>query len=408
MQHVPYWRLSAYYFAYFAFLGVFTPYFALYLHALEFSAWDIGLVMSQMQLMRIFAPYFWSWVADRCGQRLRIVRATGAVALALFAVFFVLRGFYPFLLAMAVFSVFWAASLPLVEALTFDHLRENAAHYSRVRLWGSVGFIVAVMAGGALLDHLPLVAILWASAALLVGNVVCSLYVPDAPTHQAGDAPAALGQLLRQARIRALLGASFAMAAANAALNIFYAIFLAKHGYSKSLVGGLFSLGVVSEIVAFFFMARIMRRYSLRAILMVSFACGVVRFVLIGWGVDHLAVLLLTQAMHGVTFGAFHAAAITAINRWFPGRARSRGQALYASLSVGLGGWLGGVIAGWVWDHLGDGPTFALGSLYSLIGLLLVAGWIRERPVSEKRGSCVEGRLQRRLDDPHDGTKGVG
>ena len=391
MQRVPYWRLSAYYFSYFAFLGVFSPYFALYLHTLAFSAWEIGLLMSQLQLLRLFAPYFWGGVADRYAQRLRVVRLTGIVALLIFAVFFSLQGFASFLTAMAVFAFFWGASLPLVEALTFDHLREHAAHYSRIRLWGSVGFIVAVMGGGALLDHQPPAAILWFSAVTLAGIVVCSFNIPDAATHLAGEQAAPLGEILRQPRIRALLGASFVMAAANAALNIFYAIFLDNHGYSKSLVGVLFSLGVVSEIVAFYFMSRAMRRYSLRAILITSFAFGVVRFVLIGWGVDSLAILILTQAMHGMTFGAFHSAAITAINRWFPGRARSRGQALYASLSVGAGGWLGGVVAGWAWDHLGEPQTFALGSLYSLIGLLLVAGWIRERRVGEKRGSCVKG-----------------
>lgn len=391
MQRVPYWRLSAYYFSYFAFLGVFTPYFALYLHTLAFSAWDIGLLMSQLQLMRLFAPYFWGGLADRLGQRLRIVRLSGVVALVIFLAFFALSSFAALLAAMAVFAFFWGAALPLVEALTFDHLRENAAHYSRIRLWGSVGFIVAVLGGGALLDHLPLSAVLWLSVATLVGIVGCSFYVPDAASHLPSDEAAPVGEILRQPRIRALLGASFAMALANAALNIFYAIFLSNHGYSKSLVGVLCSLGVVSEIVAFFFMSRLMRRFSLRAILITSFACGVVRFTLIGWGVDSLAILVLTQAMHGVTFGAFHSAAITAINRWFPGRARSRGQALYASLSVGAGGWFGGVAAGWVWDHLGEQLTFALGSFYSLIGLLLVAGWIRERPVGEKRGSCVKG-----------------
>jgi len=132
-----------------------------------------------------------------------------------------------------------------------------------------------------------------------------------------------------------------------------------------------------------------MRHYSLRTILIVSFSTSVLRFVTIGWGVDLLAVMILTQLMHGLTFGAFHAAAISAINHWFPGRTRSRGQALYSSLSFGAGGLVGGVIAGWTWDHLGGQLTFAFGSIHALIGLLLVLGWVRDEDVGEQNNTCV-------------------
>ena len=389
MQRVPYWRLSAYYFAYFSFFGVFFPYYTLYLQSLSFSAWDIGLVMSQMQLMRMFGPYFWGGLADRVGHRLRIVRATGTVALLVFSAFLFARHLGGLLAAIAVFAFFLAASLPLVEALTFDHLRENAAHYSRIRLWGSAGYIFGVMGGGALFDYLPLAAVLWLSLATLAVSIGCSLCLPESRSHQLDEPPAPIGEILRQPRIRALLAASFATASSNAVLNVFYSIFLTEHGYSKAMVGTLSSLSVVAEIVAFLFMARVMRRYSLRTILMTSFAVAVVRFLMIGWGGDSLTVLVLTQAMHAVTFGAFHSAAIGAISRWFPASARSRGQALYAAISVGAGGWFGGVVSGWTWDHLGSAATFALAALYSLAGLLLVALWIRERPVGEMRASRV-------------------
>jgi PPP family 3-phenylpropionic acid transporter len=383
MQRFPYWRLSAYYFSYFAFIGVFSPYFTLYLQSLSFSAWDIGLLMSQMQLMRMFGPYLWGMLADRLGQRLPIVRVTGLAALIVFSAFFFISRFDGLLLLMAVFAFFWAASLPLVEALTFDHLRENSARYSRVRLWGSVGFIAAVMGTGALLDHLPLLTVLWVSLAVLIGIVLCSALLPETAIHPAAGEPPPVGEILRQPRVRALLAACFAMAAAHGALTIFYSIFLAAHGYSKSMVGALFSLGVVAEIAVFYFMSRVMRRFSLRAILLTCFSAAVLRFALIGWFVDSLAVLVLAQLMHGLTFGAFHSAAISAINCWFPGRTRSRGQALYSSLSFGAGGLVGGVVSGWAWDHLGGELTFVLASVFSLLGLLLVAAWVKPDDVGE-------------------------
>ena len=381
-ESFPYWRLSAYYFFYFAFIGGFSPYFGLYLQSLSFSAWDIGFLMSQMQLMRLFGPYLWGTLADRVGNRLNIIRLTSVVTLGAFAFFFVVSRFGTIFSVLAVLSFFWVASLPLVETLTFDHLRENPGGYSRIRIWGSVGFILAVLGIGALLDHLGLQSLLWASLVLSAGLVVNAFIIPEAahlPVHQVQRPIAAI---LKQPRVRTLLAACFAMSAAHGALNIFYSIFLTGLGHSKSVVGGLWTLGVLAEIVVFYYMTTLMRCFGLRTILITCFVAAVVRFVAIGYGGSSLVILLPMQLMHGLTFGAFHAAAIAAVNRWFPGSTRSRGQALYSSVSFGAGGLAGGLISGWAWEHLGSELTFALSSFYALIGLLIVVVGLRNDDVT--------------------------
>lgn len=388
MLSVPYWRLSGFYFFYFAFIGAFSPFFGLYLQSLSFSAWDISVLMSQMQLLRVIGPFFWSSLVDRHGRRMEVVRLTGAVTLLIFSGFFFIRRFDILLGTMSVFAFFWVAALPLMETLTFDHLRSEPTRYSRIRLWGSIGFIVTVLGVGALLDHQPLASLLWMCALSLAGVVVCALLIPEVHVSHIDAVQRPIGRILRQPRVRALLVACFAMAAAHGALNIFYSIFLSDHGYSKSLVGGLWMLGVIAEIAVFFYMARAMRRFSLRQILLASFATAVVRFVTIGQSADFPILLVLTQLMHGLTFGAFHSAAIAAVNRWFPGNTRSRGQALYSSLSFGAGGAVGGLASGWAWGNVGTGMTFALGSLFALVGLIVVFRFVDE-DVSEKSGMCV-------------------
>ena len=245
--------------------------------------------------------------------------------------------------------------------------------------------MLAVLGTGALLDHFSAVCVLWVALVVLAAIALCSLILPEAPRRPHADEPMPIAPILRQARVRALLAACFLMTAAHGALNVFYSIFLASHGYSTSLVGALWSLGVLAEIAVFFFMSRLMLRFSLRSILLASFAAAVVRFALIGWGVDSLAVLLLTQLMHGLTFGAFHSAAIATVNLWFPGRARSRGQALYASVSFGAGGLLGSLVSGWSWDSLGAELSFGLGSVFALLGWLLVVIWVRLEPPGSKQ-----------------------
>ena len=375
MHALPYWRLSGYYLVYFAFIGAFSPYFGLYLRSLSFSAWDIGLLMSQMQLMRIFGPNLWGWLADRFGYRLAIIRLAGAISLAGFSAFFWLDRLPGMLLAMAVLAFFWSAALPLVETLTFDHLRQGRGEYSRIRLWGSIGFIVAVMATGAVLDVWPPVGVLWVCWAILAGILLLALLLPESPpVGHPQDAPA-IGSILRQPRVIALMLACFAMSAAHGALYVFYSIHLADNGYSRTEVGALWSLGVVAEIFVFMAMARLSRRYRLRTLLLASFAVAVVRFLMIGWGVESLALLIVAQLMHGMTFGAYHAASIAAVNEWFPGKAQGRGQALYSSLSFGAGGLLGALIAGATWASWGAAWTFTLSAAFAFLGGALIWRW---------------------------------
>lgn len=375
---IPYWRLSAYYFFYFAFVGAFAPYFTLYLQSISLSATDIAILMSLMQVMRVVAPNLWGWLAERLGLRIAIVRLSALAAMVGFAGFFLTTDFVGLFLAMALMAFFWSAALPLVEGLTFSHLGEEGHRYGSIRVWGSVGFIVAVLVLGYLLDHLPIEAVLWITAAILLGIFVCALFVPEARRAPEPRAAASLGDTLRRPEVRALLGACFLMSAAHGALYVFYSIFLVDNGYDKALVGWMWTLGVLAEIVVFMLMPRIAKRFSLRAILLFSFSCAVLRFLMIGWGADSLTVLMLAQLLHGASFGAYHAAAIAVVNLWFPGRLQARGQALYGSLSFGAGGMLGGLLSGYTWEPLGAAWTFTIGSVFALAGLVwLSLGWRR-------------------------------
>jgi PPP family 3-phenylpropionic acid transporter len=141
-------------------------------------------------------------------------------------------------------------------------------------------------------------------------------------------------------------------------------------------------LGVVAEIVVFMLMARLEKHLSLRHLLLACFAAAMIRFLLMGWGVASVGLMIFVQLLHGLTFGAYHASAIAAVNRWFPGRAQGRGQALYSSISFGAGGLLGALISGWMWEPLGAGWTFSLAAVFSLIGFFLVWFWVREDDVA--------------------------
>lgn len=371
MTFQPHGRLAVWYFWYFAFIGAFLPYFALYLQSLGFSAGRIAVLMSLGQFMRLLAPLLWSWLADSGGHRVRIVVVSTAASLASFSVVFLTDDFIGLLLGLAILHFFWSASLPLVEALTLGHLGGKPENYGRIRLWGSVGFILTVMGVGLLLDVAPIQSQLWVSWAILFGTLVSALTLTEVKGH--GSHPAGeIGAVLRQRKVIYLMASAMLMTAAHGALYVFYSIHLVSQGYGKTLVGFLWTLGVVAEIFVFLWMPRISIRFSLRAVLLTCFALAVFRFAVIGWGVAFIGLLVLAQLLHAASFGAHHAATVDALNRWFAPGQQARAQALYGSIAYGAGGLGGALLAGWMWEGVGPALTYTASAGLALWGLALV------------------------------------
>ena len=372
MHPLPYWRLSGFYFFYFAFVGAMSPFWGLYLKSLDFNAFQIGVLMSLLQVMRIFAPNIWGWVSDHTGKRVAIVQIAAALSLAAYLGVFFGTGFLWLFLVMAGMSFFWSASLPLVEATTLSHLGDRTDKYGRIRLWGSIGFILAVVGLGYALDHTSIRFLLWAILGLMTGLALFARHIPEARVmpHHTDHQP--VWHIIRRPEVLAFITASFFSAAAHGPYYTFYSIYLVEHGYSKTSVGWLWAVGVISEILIFLWMPRLLGRFSLRGILLASFALGVLRFLIIGWGIAWTALVVLAQVLHAATFGSYQAAAIEVVHRLFKGKHQAKGQALYNSISFGAGGTLGGLYAGYTWGTLGPQLTFTLASGCALAAFLLV------------------------------------
>jgi PPP family 3-phenylpropionic acid transporter len=281
------------------------------------------------------------------------------------------------LLAMAVLFFCWSASLPLVETLTFDHLHTRQDRYGRIRLWGSIGFIIAVMGTGIFLDYFPPFSVVWICWVFLAGVLIVTVTLPESPHYSFSlsekEQEESFWTTLAQSKVKTLIAASIAMSAAHGAFYVFYSIHLVEYGYSKMTIGCLWSLGVVVEIIVFMIMNRLSQRFSLRVILLASLWTAVLRFLLMGWCAQYITIMVFSQLLHGLTFAAMHAAVIAAIQAWFPSSSRSRGQALYYSLSFGAGGLIGVLISGLTWDLWGAGWTFTIGSGFALCGVCFVA-----------------------------------
>lgn len=370
-------NLSAFYFFYFAYLGAFAPFFALYLDSVGMGAVEIGMLMALPQLTRILAPHLWGWLADRSGQRMRVVRWSGAVGTLAFLGVFGGESFALLCTVLFAMTFFWSAALPLVEATTLSQLGDETARYGRIRVWGSVGFIAAVVAVGYLLDLTSPRALLWVIAALMACMLLLSCVVAEAPAvpHPGDERP--VWQVVRRPEVIAIILASALVAMAHGPYYTFYTIHLVDYGYSKSFAGWLWALGVICEIGIFVWMSRLYKAFTMRQILIASTLLAALRFVVIGWGADSIVLLLAAQTLHAASFGAFHAAAIGVVHRLFRGRHQARGQAIYGSLAYGFGGTIGGLASGYAWNGLGAGLTFTLGGACALVAAAVLWRWLR-------------------------------
>lgn len=388
MQHLSWPRQSfsfaLFFFAYYGYVGVFSPYASLYFIEKGMSAAQIGVLMSLMQVMRIFGPNLWGWVADRHRNRVTVLRLTAAAAAATFVGIFVGHSFAYFFVLMVAVNLFTSAQAPLSEAVMLSEMRGDMTHYGRLRLWGSVGFILTVTVGGPILDCFGISLLPWMALMLLVLVLVASLRMEDTSHVQMHHEVPSVLLLLKRREVIAFFVSTFLMIAAHASLYAFYSLYLARIGYNNTVIGLMWSLGVVVEIVFFFYQAPIFRRFGIRRLMLASLLIAVARFLLIGLGAESLMLLLVAQVMHAATFGVHHSASVATLQRWFYGPLQARGQALYTSISYGLGGTLGGLILGMFWDTFGPWTVYLLAALFSLIGAAAAALSYRWQLHSEK------------------------
>ena len=372
MIHSLYWRLSRFYFFYYFFVGLFVPYWGLYLQSKSFTAFQIGILLSLFQISRIFAPNFWGWLADHTNKRARWIRLASFIGCLGYIGIFWADSFFLIFLVMMSMSLFTSSTIPLAESLTLSHLASTNGSYSNIRLWGSVGFIIASFFLGILIDKYSVTILVWALLLTQLIILFLSFSIPDKKFELIGDTKRSIWKILKKPEVISLLIGCALMVSSHGLLYNFYSIFLKEQNYSSSLIGLLWSIGVIFEIFIFIWMPKILDKVNLKEVLLISLFLAVIRFFLIGYYVDILWVLILAQILHAATFGSFHVASVELVSNHFNREHHSRGQSIYNSITYGLGGTIGGLGGGYMIDQYGAASTFMLSSIFPLIGFMVI------------------------------------
>lgn len=376
---LPYWRLSGFYFFVFVTVGILLPYWALYLKSIGMDSRQIGILSSIIVFSKIFITYFWGWIVDHTGKRIRVIQIASLLSAISFIAAVFVRDFYALALTLFLFSLFWSAILPQIEAATLAHLGKATDAYTSIRVWGSIGFIAAVWLLGEVFD---LVTIDFVPLFILVSIVIVwlvSIVIPEQPVPAYEHPHARIRSVLFTPQVIALLTVCFLMLLSHGPYYTFYSIYLEDHGYTRSFIGQMWALGVIAEVVLFLGMQYLFRSFSLKLLMLISLALAVLRWLLIGYFVDDKVIVILAQLLHAASFGSYHAVAILYIHRLFHGRLQGRGQALYSSISFGAGLALGSLLSGYAWDRLGAETCFTVAAAAAFLGLIIAACWLNDQ-----------------------------
>jgi len=346
------WAFGSFFFFYFAYVGLVSPYASLFFLDRGFSVIEIAVLMSMLQITRIIGPFSWGWLSDYLSNRIGILRFCTCLAVIVFLFIFILQSYISFFIWMFVLHTILSSLVPLSESATIHALfKDNSfdKRYGRLRLWGSIGFIVMVLLAGELFERTSIELYPYVGVIVFILLAITTFGMHEPKVERRKMVKGELLVILFNPDVRWFLLSGFFMIFAHAALYVFYSLYLADLGYDKFQIGLFWALGVLAEVVFFFFQSKVLSRLDAEVVLQGAFMVGVIRFILIAF-FPITSVLIFAQLMHAGTFAAHHSAANKLLQRWFTGPVQARGQALMATISYGLGGTFGGLCAGWIWE----------------------------------------------------------
>jgi len=377
---VPFRRLGVLYFVYFCELGIFVPFWTLYLASRGYEPEAISLIMAAMMITRIIGSTVWGWLGDKIRKRLLIVRLGLVGAMFGFLLQFTTVKLSFLIPVLCLYSFFWNAVLPQIEAYTLRSLGNNTHIYGGIRLWGSVGFIVVVLTCGWLFDRIALQWVPIFMLFIMACVLLVSFFLKD-ETVLLEKSSKPIWHLLKNFRVLSFFTVCLLMMASHGPFYVFYSIYLQDNGYSTSSIGILWSLGVVAEIRLFIVMHHILKRFGVRVLLLASLVIAAVRWILVGAYVESFLLMMLAQTMHAATYAVFHSASIQFIHQHFGNEHAGKGQALYASIGYGLGNALGAWYAGQMWGEVGPAEAFYFAAVFNLLAIIVcIVGLQSSRP----------------------------
>ncbi len=370
-------RLSLYYVFVFLNAGLYLPYWPVWLASRGLGPVEIGLLFSVGRFARVLSSPLIAQIADRRGDRRRPLLVLSGITTAGFLIYAVCTEFWQYFLVAILVGVAWGTVMPLGDSLAIVNTNKRPIQYGRVRLWGSISFILASLAGGKALELFPESVIFWILLASFAGVFAVCLLLPDSRIDAAPLRLSAIWRLFVHPSFALLMLASALLQSSHLVVYIFGTLHWRNAGISDSMIGFLWAVGVIAEVALFAVGARVTARLRPGWLFIVAAIAGMIRWPLLAYATS-LPVLILTQTLHGVTFGAAHLAAMAFIAEAIPGRLSATAQSLHGAVALSIASAVIAPFLGGLFDSYGGGAFHAMTFLSFAGGLaafLLMRRW---------------------------------
>lgn len=366
-------RLAAFYFAFLAVYGVQIPFWPVWLAAHGLGPTDIGVIVAVGVGARLIGNLLTAHVADRSGERRRLMLALAILGLLAYALFAVVDGFWGILAVSIVSSLLFPPIMALGESLTMTGVGRLGLDYGRIRLWGSLSFILAAALSGHVLVEAPPAAVLWMVLATVAATALACAFLPDLRTDAAPvSAGLPLARVLEDRGLILMLAAAGLIQGSHAVYYAFGTLHWQAAGMSDDVIGLLWAEGVICEIVLFAAGAAVLRRIRPPWLIALAGALAAFRWLVLG-STTALPAVIAVQALHAFSYGAAHLGAIHVIAKAVAPALSATAQSLYAALVMGLA--LGSMLlaSGPLYEAFGGGAYFAMAASAALGCALAVA-----------------------------------
>ena len=361
-------RISLFYAAIFSVIGVMMPFWPVWLKAQGMTPIQIGLILAAGTWTRAIVNPLLAQTADRQGRPDILIIGLGWGALGLHTLLLFTNGFWLLFVVCVIASTLLFALMPMADAVTMLKVRKGLIDYGRVRLWGSLTFIVTAIGGGYLLKDKTEDLILWLVIGLLIITVGSCHIVPRSDTSGTKRFLEPLTYIFRNRSLLFFILAASLIQASHAVYYGFSTLHWRAQGINEAIIGILWAEGVIAEIILFAVAGKYIEKIGPVKFLALAIVAGLLRWTVLGLTTEIMA-LIVVQILHAFTFGATHLAALYFIARNIPAEFTSTAQSFYSSFAVGITMSLALLSAGWLYDVFEGKSFFAMIILVSIAGL---------------------------------------
>lgn len=364
--------------------GVQLPFLPLWLQAKGMSVGQIATIVAAMMAVRVAGAPLFSFLADKTGDRVRVIRLCAVTALIAYLTLPFMGSFNQILLIAILAGFLFAPVFPLTEGFSVDASAYHGLDYGHIRLWASLSFLAGSTLSGALLTQISAVDTAWLMAIAQGAAVVATFLLPPDPLKREKNTSATPVQFREALKFLFLSRFTiflFAASLANASHGMMYSVSTVHWtslGFSTMTIGLLWACAVLSEVALFAFSNRIIEKLGSPLLLCIGLVGGGARWAGMAFASD-VYVTALLQSLHAVSFACAHLALMHFIRLTVPPNLRNTAQGLYAALAGGV--LLSSVtwMSGPLYDAFG-GKAYLAMAMITIFGLGLAVGNARLSP----------------------------